>query len=31
MMFLELFCDVLLHERPHFDLHISIGDLGYET
>jgi len=30
-MFLELFYDVLHHERPHFDWHISIGELGYET
>jgi len=27
----ELFCDVLHHERPHFDWHIRIGDLGYEN
>jgi len=24
MMFLELFCDVLHHERPHFDLAVSL-------
>jgi len=31
MIFLESFCDVLHHKRSHFDWHMCIGDLGYET
>ena len=31
IIFFGFFCNFLYHERPHFDWHISIGDLGYET